>query len=126
MIKTRDELEKLALPIDVSFDKNISYSNDELLKKLCDLKPVIIPVLKAVKIFTPKKVDEIIDKIIKLLDNICDKKATDKETKELFKEICSIYLIIKPFLHIATLIPGKVGQVIKKFLNVVDVICSNN
>lgn len=122
-VNARKELKKLAAPINVSFDKAAAYSNMELMGKLCDLKPVMIPVLKIVKVFTGDKTDKVIDQIIVNWEKLCSKTATDAERDDLFDKICDIYMVIKPILHVLSLIPTKVGAVIKLFMKIADAIC---
>ncbi|MGL5889221.1 MAG: hypothetical protein ACRC3B_05015 [Bacteroidia bacterium] len=54
-------------------DRNLDEVNEALFKdKFCKHWSVIRPVLNTAKIFTPEKIDRIIDKLIEVGDTLCN------------------------------------------------------
>ena len=92
--------------------------------KFCQLWPVLEGVLNAVKIFTGRKVDKVIDDLIAIADDVCGTEPSEQAQQELIGKICQIWEKVVPILKIVKFFTGKkVDKVIDDFIALGNLVC---
>ncbi len=121
MTLTKKELKQKASAITTKVDEHAEDVNSEFFKKFKIYWEIINPVLDTIQVFTPDKVDKIIQDIQLVGNDICD--PEQEENAEIIEKYCLYWPTIKPILKIIKLVtPRKVDIIIDEFVKLSDLV----
>ena len=119
---TNVQLNAIAKDINLGVNVDTIANETTFLDKLKEFWPLVKPLLEAAKIITGPKVDEIIDKIIEIIDILVGNVSGDKKAK--IKEFCNYWPLVRmPLNAVASLMSGKKGKAFKQFIKMADIFC---
>jgi len=98
---------------------------DEALAKLKVYWKIAKPVLKAVKLVTPRKIDKGIDEFIAIVDQLTGE-ATEEEISVLLEKFAIVWGIVKPILEAAKeFTPPKSDAIIDEVIKIGDLLAKS-
>ncbi len=105
--------------------RDVPKSIDEVLAKLKIYWKVIKPILKIVKLITPRKIDKAIDEFIAIVDKLLQE--TDEQAQsELLDRFAVVWGIVRPGLVAAKAItPPKADAIIDEVIKIGDLLASS-
>lgn len=115
-----------AAPADATARATLASGSD-IVNKFKLFWPTVKAVLQTVKAVTGPKVDKVIDEVVKVGDTIADPNADPAERSQAIAKFRELWpLVSTPVRLVAVAIPGKVGKVVRTFIELADAISESD
>ncbi len=115
-----------AAPADAPAPATLAGGSD-IFNKFKLFWPTVKAVLQTVKAVTGPKVDKVIDEVIKVGDTIANPNADPAERSQAIAKFRDLWpLVSTPIRLVAVAIPGKVGKVVRTFIELADAISESD
>jgi hypothetical protein len=115
-----------AAPADAPAPATLASGSD-IFNKFKLFWPTVKAVLQTVKAVTGPKVDKVIDEVIKVGDTIANPNADPAERSQAIAKFRDLWpLVSTPIRLVAVAIPGKVGKVVRTFIELADAISESD